>query len=150
MTGFSSLKHPEVHWKQTTTEFILRVEHPDIKVYTIDVEKKVISFRTIDPPDYGFDLELFGAVHKEPKEFLTGQCLKITLKKRTVWLWSRATTEKVKLRWLKEVSDHDNVSSDDEGEVNRHHSTGNPDFDEDAQEEDTDSADSEVDEDRFF
>ncbi|OXA61734.1 putative ATP-dependent RNA helicase TDRD12 isoform X2 [Folsomia candida] len=140
--GFSTLKHPTVVWRQTMKEFILKVNQADILKYSIDINKKRISFRTLDPPDYGFDIDCFGTIEQVPVVFCTGQYLKITLTKRSQWPWPRPLHRHLKLRWLKEdiqdldISDDEHVTNSNDENI---HPIVLPD------EEKSDSSDSELD-----
>lgn len=113
-TPFSNLKHPTVYWRQTSTLFVLKIAQVDIRDYTLEIDKKKISFRTQLPPNYGFDVEVFGTIDKTPTVFCTGQYLKITLKKRTKWPWPRPLHQQEKVRWLKEDIDQIELSDDEE------------------------------------
>ncbi|ODM88700.1 putative ATP-dependent RNA helicase TDRD12 [Orchesella cincta] len=102
---------PTLLWHQTTSHLILHVQLPDIRVYSlkIGVDSRSLVFRTENPPNYGFNLKLFGKVELQPEqELLTGQELKIKLKKRltTSGPWIRLMYDKkLKFQWVREHPD---------------------------------------------
>jgi len=63
--------------------------------------KKNISFRTVIPPNYGFDIQCYSTIENTADVFVTGQYIRITLKKRTKWLWQRPLTDVKAPRWFK-------------------------------------------------
>jgi len=109
---FSDLLHPTVFWKQTKLELTLNIQLPDIKDYELNVSKQTVSFRTLKPAGYGFDLEFRGRIHR-PEVEVFGLYMKIKLKKRVEWLWPKLLKDpNQKFSWLKQDFDADD--SDDE------------------------------------
>jgi hypothetical protein len=112
--AFSELLHPTVLWRQLKDEIIFSVQLQDIKKYSLEVRnKKTVSFRSIDPPGYGFDLALFGRVCSHT-EFVYGHYMKIRFTKRmTTVMWPQILEENGKHTWFKQ--DIDYASSDEDG-----------------------------------
>lgn len=103
-----------MYWRQTKNQLILVVNHPDVQKYTLEIDGQQVSFRTVEPPGYGFDINFFGRLDSKADVFLTGQYLRIKMNKRMQWKWPKPMKEDIKFPWFKE--DPDSVHSSDEEE----------------------------------
>lgn len=109
--------HPLVLWHQTQNEVILTIMLPDVQDYTFKVQdcKRTLHLRTDKPVNYGFELKLFGKVLPNPRIYVTGQLVKISLKKRLQGSnWPRLLENRdEKFKWLKENPDYWQESGDE-------------------------------------
>jgi len=113
-------RKPTVKWYQRNSDVYIRVCVPDIKKYSLVLgsDKRTLSFASEDPPNYFFQIALYGKVHTPPEETLLGQHLLIKMKKLSEdFKWKDIA--RVGMRgmrsWLtKDLNDVDSDDSDEE------------------------------------
>ena len=108
------LKKAKTLWKEAGDKISLTIEIPDVKKCEARIiNKRTLSFRTTDPPGYGFDLDLLRLVEEKVEVKVLGLQCKLVLTKRMKDLrWKRLTREERKMRWL--VYGNDIESEDDD------------------------------------
>ncbi|ODN00580.1 putative ATP-dependent RNA helicase TDRD12 [Orchesella cincta] len=110
-----SLLSPTLYWSQSTSEVFLTVKLPEIQAYIVHIlmDCRTIQFKTLNPPNYGFELKLF-EICTNHNELLTNQQLKIRLKKKFPCNWTRLLFDSdTKLPWIQEDPDYlQNASKD--------------------------------------
>jgi hypothetical protein len=96
-------KKPTVSWTQTKEIVTIQIHIPDMKKYTLKIgeDKRSLTFTSQEPPNYSFELPLFGKVKVPVEENLLGQYLLIRMTKMSKIKWSDLSRDKEKRWWLK-------------------------------------------------
>lgn len=111
---FPGIKTPTVEWYQTNETVMIRILVPDIKKYEVKIEdKKQLTFRTIEPPNYGFQLILSMKVEVTPEITPLGQYTKMKLRKRMTGLPWEALYQGQKTMKATEITPNSQEENDD-------------------------------------
>ncbi|TKR72731.1 hypothetical protein L596_020137 [Steinernema carpocapsae] len=109
VTGRAAMNTPFVYWAQDEKNVFLRVDIRDAENVEERAESKIFALKALGTAangngSYGFELGLFGEIHKAEKDIQVkphGSNINVILKKRTQGFWPSLTADKAKLNWLK-------------------------------------------------
>jgi len=104
------LRKPTVQWKQTPEDILIWINIPDLTQYSLNIKEDLpqqrLSFQSLVPDGYGFELDLLGKVLPPIEETPSGQYLILKIKKLSArFRWPYLVMGNPKFHWLKQKLD---------------------------------------------
>ncbi|XP_045782335.1 putative ATP-dependent RNA helicase TDRD12 isoform X2 [Maniola jurtina] len=107
-------RRPKLIWRQNKTSVTIKIQLIEADNYKLNIEDRTLVFSAdVNNTEYGFDLQLYGAVYKdECSHGNKGQYILVKLKKVATKNWLTLTRDGGIKKWI--VYDVDNLDTSDE------------------------------------
>ncbi|XP_034838691.1 putative ATP-dependent RNA helicase TDRD12 [Maniola hyperantus] len=107
-------RRPKLVWRQNKTSVTIKIQLIEADNYKLNIEDRTLVFSAdVNNTDYGFELQLYGAVYKKDCSHVNkGQYILVKLKKVAAKNWLTLTRDGGIKKWI--VYDVDNLDTSDE------------------------------------